>query len=91
MDNEKQQNSNEYYKQYYAKNREQLLAKQCAKVKCKFCDKEVQKVNLSTHQKTRLCAKLQEQKLKDEIRMNKTHYDNGLEYLLNKGAEHYRL
>jgi hypothetical protein len=82
--------SKEYYKKYYAENREKLLAKQCAKIECKFCNKQVQKVNMAKHQSSKLCAKLHEQKLKDEHRIQKAHVENGLEYLLNKGENYYR-
>jgi hypothetical protein len=82
--------SKEYYKNYYKQHKTELLAKICAKATCPFCSKEVCKVNMPNHKRTKLCLKRQEQKLKDEIRMDKLHYETGLKYLLLKGEDHYR-
>lgn len=70
--------SNDYYKKYYAEHKQELLAKQCAKVECKFCGKQVQKVNMAKHQLTKLCAKLHEKNVQDEIRHRSITRRNGI-------------
>jgi hypothetical protein len=62
--------SKEYYKNYYKQHKTELLAKICAKVTCPFCSKEVCKVNMPNHKRTKLCQKRQEQQILDQRRSN---------------------
>jgi len=42
-------------KEYYENNKEELKQKQIVKVKCEFCNCEIQKRNLKEHEKTKKC------------------------------------
>ena len=58
------ENNKEYFKQYkkeyYEKNKNELNEKRQVKVKCEFCNCEIQKNNLKRHQKTsKKCLKFQ--------------------------------
>ena len=64
--------SKEYYKNYYIQHKTELLAKICAKITCPFCSKEVCKVNMPNHKRTKLCQRRQEQQIQDQRRANYT-------------------
>jgi len=51
---------NEKNKKYYNDNKTKILEKQKVKIKCQFCNCELNKNNLTTHQKTQKCKKFQE-------------------------------
>jgi hypothetical protein len=71
---EKKQNRKEYFKNYYLKHQTELLAKLCARVTCQFCGTVICNVNIYKHQKTKLCAKLQEQRVR--LTQDITYYNN---------------
>lgn len=53
------QKNKEVCRQYYKDNREKMIERGCAKVKCDKCDKIVSLNFLNSHKKTRLCEKRQ--------------------------------
>lgn len=44
--------SKDYNKDYYAKNKERLLANACTKIRCEHCNMECSKSNMSKHIQT---------------------------------------
>lgn len=54
------ENNKTEFKKYYDDNKTELLEKAKVKVKCEFCNCEVNKSSLSRHQKTLKCKKFQE-------------------------------
>ena len=50
----------EYDKEYYNDNKTEINEKAKVKVKCEFCNCEIRKSNIKTHQKTQKCMKFQE-------------------------------
>jgi hypothetical protein len=66
----KTQKSKEYNKQYYAKNKDEILRKLNSKVQCEFCDRTVIKNNFHKHQKSDICKRKQEEKINRLKRLN---------------------
>lgn len=64
----KSNNTPEYNKAYYEKNKERLLGLACAKIACPFCKREVMKNNLSYHKKTALCQRTQDNLIIEQSR-----------------------
>jgi len=54
-----------YNKDYYNKNKTDLLQKASVKVSCPHCSLEVQKQHLTKHKKTQRCIFLTKNKVKD--------------------------
>jgi len=47
----------QYQKDYYQKNRKQMLAYGCEKMECDHCHRIVSRNQLLRHKKTKICAK----------------------------------
>ena len=60
----------EYNKQYYAKNKTEILRKLSEKIKCEFCDRTVIKNNFHKHQKSDICKRKQQEKINRLKRLN---------------------
>ena len=49
------QNRAEYMKEYYAKNKTEIIKKICSKEVCQYCNRTVGHQNLIKHQKSKYC------------------------------------
>jgi hypothetical protein len=53
-------NFNQYYKEYYLKNKEKMILYGCNRIECDSCHRIVSRNQLSRHKQSKICAKFTE-------------------------------